>query len=176
MLKLMQSAISFVEVIAAFLTIPVFIVASVYFIRRRNQGRKAWPVLALPLLAYLVLAFMLVSMEEPRIAPIRDYIPHYRGPGDIPNTLSQEEAIAAVMQRPEVKTWMAAFSGPGGVSPITGGRPQFLVISETATEYEIKAFESMEDRDLTFDRYHVNKETGSVTGNLEDYYRETPGD
>lgn len=76
---------------------------------------------------------------------------------------STSEAIALVNNLPDVKQWMAQFTGPNETSPKTGGVPVIEIDSETTSTYVVHAYESMSDHDATFNWYTVDKMTGTVT-------------
>ena len=77
--------------------------------------------------------------------------------------ISETEAITIVQNLPDVKQWMASFTGPNGSSPTTGGYPAFSLAGETTSTYTIQVFENMPDHISTFGWYDVNKITGAAT-------------
>jgi len=76
--------------------------------------------------------------------------------------ISEEEAINLIKKLPEVKEWLALFTGPGGTSPITGGKPVIQVDSKSAEEYTIHIYENLSDHIATFNWYDVNSKTGKI--------------
>jgi hypothetical protein len=77
--------------------------------------------------------------------------------------LSENDALNIVANLPDVKQWLALFTGPNQTSPTTGGAPVIGIDSETTSTYIVHAYESMSDHDATFNWYTVNKQTGSTT-------------
>lgn len=78
-----------------------------------------------------------------------------------------------VKNLPEVKSWLKLFSGPGGISPVTGGKPVIEFDSMEEKNYVIHVYEEIprDHHTATFDWYFVNLSTGEIRssfGNLED--------
>ncbi|EKE06739.1 MAG: hypothetical protein ACD_18C00291G0003 [uncultured bacterium] len=82
------------------------------------------------------------------------------------NTNESQKAIDLVKNLSEVKNWLKQFSNADGTSPITGGQAIIAVDSITGDFYSIHAFESLTERNVTFNWYDVNLETGDITDSL----------
>ncbi|MES2213575.1 MAG: hypothetical protein V4473_01910 [Patescibacteria group bacterium] len=80
-----------------------------------------------------------------------------------PIVMTVDDAIGYVMRMPEVKQWMKLFNGSNGTNPSTGGRPAFMLDSETNDMYVVRVYENMPDHASTFGFYDVNKVNGRVT-------------
>ncbi|MBU4466777.1 hypothetical protein KKF47_01780, partial [Patescibacteria group bacterium] len=76
--------------------------------------------------------------------------------------ISEKEAIDLIHNLPEVKEWLALFTGPGGTSPITGGRPAIEIDSKSAEEYTIHVYEALSDHTATFNWYSINLKTREI--------------
>ena len=76
------------------------------------------------------------------------------------------KAIDIVKNLAEVKAWLKQFSNEDGTSPITGGKAIVAVDSVNGDVYSIHAFESLTERNVTFNWYDVNLKTGIVTNSL----------
>lgn len=75
--------------------------------------------------------------------------------------LSADEAIAKVEDLDDVKRWKALFTD-NGRSPQTGGISVISIWNETPEAFEVEAYESMEDRNVNFGFYRVDKSNGQV--------------
>lgn len=77
-----------------------------------------------------------------------------------------KKAIKLVKDLPEVKNWLALFSGPRGTSPSTGGKPIFNIEGRSGEVYTVRAYEEVpppEQHTATLNVYYVNTTTEKVT-------------
>jgi len=65
---------------------------------------------------------------------------------------------------PEVQEWLALFSGPDGISPTTGGRPEFESNRQDDGTYSVRVYEFVpaDGHIATFNWYTVNPTAGTV--------------
>lgn len=82
---------------------------------------------------------------------------------DPASSYSFADAVEAVKQRGDVRTWLDMFEGLEKTSLITGGRPVFALDGIEDGKYVIHVFEETAERDVTFNRYRVDIKTGYVT-------------
>ena len=78
-------------------------------------------------------------------------------------SISETSALSDVQNLPDVKRWLALFTGTGGTNPKTGGTPVIALDSQTTSTYVIHVFENMSDHIATFNWYDVDKQTGAIT-------------
>jgi hypothetical protein len=78
--------------------------------------------------------------------------------------LDDQEARRLVEIRHETQHWLAEF--PNDLSPATGGHPIIEVDSSTDAKVTIHAYESMENRIVTYGWYDVSRETGQIVSIL----------
>ncbi len=76
---------------------------------------------------------------------------------------AKEVAMRSVRDVPEVRQWLALFTGPNGTSPKTGGTAVVQIDSESSTTFTVHVYEEMSDHQSTFGWYKVDKKTGAVT-------------
>ena len=76
--------------------------------------------------------------------------------------ISEEEAINLIKELHKVKEWLAFFTGPGGTSPTTDGKPIIEVDSKISEGYSIHVYEMLSDHTATFNWYDVNSKTGEI--------------
>ena len=74
-----------------------------------------------------------------------------------------KKAIDLVHERSDVQQWRALFFGSGNISPKTGGRSVISYQSHEGNIYTVHAYESLDDRIVTFDWFEVDISTGEVT-------------
>lgn len=77
--------------------------------------------------------------------------------------ITSEKAVRLVMARPEVRNWMALFSGPGQTSSKTGGKAVVGFDRIEAGYWVFHLYEQTADHQATFNWYRVNQITGEVT-------------
>ena len=80
-----------------------------------------------------------------------------------PEIISEGEAIDLVKNLPEVKEWLALFTGASNTSPTTDGSPMVVVDSKLDQGYSIHVYEQLSDHTATFNWYRVDSETGEIT-------------
>lgn len=89
-----------------------------------------------------------------------------RSDGRTSEQVTRDTVIQAVRDLPEVKQWLALFTGPDGTSPKTGGVAIIEIESESPDAYVVHASEVIYDdayvgnRSVTFGWYRVDKKTG----------------
>jgi hypothetical protein len=78
------------------------------------------------------------------------------------NVISENDAVKAVENLPQVKEWKKLFSNSDGTSPKTGGKPVFAIDSTIDNSYFVHVYEDMPDHTATFGWYVVDKKTGKA--------------
>ncbi|PIR78100.1 MAG: hypothetical protein COU28_03505 [Candidatus Magasanikbacteria bacterium CG10_big_fil_rev_8_21_14_0_10_36_16] len=81
-------------------------------------------------------------------------------------SLNETKAIDLVKNTSQVKTWLKQFSNTDGTSPVTGGRPVVALDSVNNNIYSIHVFESLTERNVTFNWYSVNLDKMTVINSL----------
>jgi len=84
----------------------------------------------------------------------------------------EEETVNLVKNLPEVKEWLALFTGPGGTDPTTGGKPVIEFSHMEGDIYVIHVYESLLTHTATFNWYYVNFQTGEI----RDFFGEVVSD
>jgi len=82
-----------------------------------------------------------------------------------PSQISSSQALALVKDLPEVKSWLALFTGPGSTGPVSGGRPVIELTGTSGGIYSIHVYETVppDGHSATFNRYQVDFATGKIT-------------
>lgn len=83
-------------------------------------------------------------------------------------TVQEQKAEQLIRGLETVKSWLAQFSNLDGSSPITGGKP---MIALERNEYDLLTFhlyESLTERNVTFDWYDVDMNTMTVTNMMQE--------
>lgn len=79
---------------------------------------------------------------------------------------NEQRVVDLVKNLPDVKNWLAIFTGPGGTASKSGGKPMFRIEEQNGEIYTVRAYEdvpSPEAHTATFNVFEVNVKTGKIS-------------